>query len=193
MVSKVRERERAELLRRKGFTYNEILKEVQVAKSTLSEWLRDFPLTTQEKSILRKRKDANISRGRIRAASVNHSNRLERDRLLFQEAKKEFEAFVNDPLFQLGVGLYWAEGAKRNKTFAFINSDSDMVNVMLQWIERFFPIPRKNVSVRLFAHKPYREEGCEEMWSKEIGVSLKNFKKTIYKPTGHSVKKRPSY
>jgi len=193
MIPKVRERNRAEHLRRKGFTYNEILKEVPVAKSTLSEWLKDFPLTTQEKAVLRNRKDSNISKGRIRAAAVHHLNRLERDKILFQESKEEFKKFVNDPLFQIGIGLYWAEGSKRDPQFQFMNSDASMVNVMLLWIEKYLCILREDVKVRLYIHKPYREENCEKYWSNVIQVPLENFQKTIYKPTSLGVKKRPSY
>lgn len=193
MINKVRERERAIQLRKKGYTYNEILKEVDVAKSSLSLWLKDIPLTHQEKSILRKRKDANISKGRIRAAAAHHLSRLERDKKLFNEAEREFEVFVKDSLFQLGVGLYWAEGAKRNDRFAFANSDPDMINIMLVWIEKYLKVHKKDVFVRLYIHKPYREENCEKFWSEHIGVSLEKFKKTIYKPTGLGVKKRPSY
>ncbi|XKT75279.1 MAG: hypothetical protein ACJKSS_00615 [Patescibacteria group bacterium UBA2103] len=193
MHKKVREKERAIELRKKGYTYNEILKEVSVAKSSLSEWLKDMPLTKSEKDLLKKRKDSNITKGRIRAATAHHLNRLERDKVLFQEAKREFDAFIQDPLFQLGVGLYWAEGSKRNQQFQFSNSDPNMINVMFLWIERYFSLPREDINVRLYIHKPYREEKCEEYWSKTIRVPLENFQKTIYKPTGLGVKKRPAY
>tara|TARA_B100000745_G_scaffold294549_1_gene237654 strand:- start:15314 stop:16042 length:729 start_codon:yes stop_codon:yes gene_type:complete len=193
MINRVREKKKAMRLRKKGYTYNEILKEVNVAKSSLSLWLKDMPLTKQEKDILRKRKDANISRGRIRAGAAHHLARLERDKILFQEAKEEFERFKYDPLFQMGVGLYWAEGAKRNDRFAFANSDPDMINVMIRWIEEYLGLERRDIFVRLFIHKPYREENCEGFWSEKIGVDLSHFKKTVYKPTGLGIKKRPSY
>ena len=68
-----------------------------------------------------------------------------------------------------------------------------MINVMLSWIEKFWSVPRKDIGVRLFSHKLYAHERCEEQWSKEIAIPLSNFKKTIYKPTGLLVKKRPEY
>jgi hypothetical protein len=68
-----------------------------------------------------------------------------------------------------------------------------MINLMLSWIEKFFGVGRNTIKVRLYIHKPYAHENCESWWSKEISVPLSNFQKTIYKPTGLLVKKRPGY
>ena len=42
------EKQRALALRRQGWSYNDILKEVGVSKSTLSLWLRDVPLADEQ-------------------------------------------------------------------------------------------------------------------------------------------------
>ena len=42
-------------------------------------------------------------------------------------------------------------------------------------------------------HKPYAHEEWEKYWAKEINITLENFKKTVFKPTGLLVKKRPNY
>jgi hypothetical protein len=189
----VPQKEEATRLRRKGLSYKEILKVVPVAKSTLSEWLQKMPLTEAEKSILKRRKDSNISLGRVRAAAALHSLRADRDEALRKVAQAEFEKFHNDPFFYVGLSLYWGEGAKRNDLFAFTNSDSEMMMVVLAWIERFFGVQREDVRARLYIHKPYAHENCEGYWSRTIRVPLSNFRKTIYKPTGLLVKKRPNY
>ncbi|MBL7045469.1 MAG: hypothetical protein ISR99_00320 [Parcubacteria group bacterium] len=193
MKTKVRERNAAVRLRKKGLSYNEILKEVAVSKSTLSSWLKDLPLTWSEKRYLRSRRDANISRGRIKAATANRARRLNREAELFKEAKTEFKRFVKDPLFQVGIALYWAEGAKRSDMFQFSNSDPQMVVLMLLWIKRFFGIEKDSVFARLYMHRPYAHENWEKYWARELSVPERNFRKTIYKPTGLLIKKRPNY
>jgi len=193
MKSKVQEKEKAIFLRRKGCSYNEIIQDVSVAKSTLSNWLKDLPLTEKEKRCLKQRRDSNISRGRIKAAAALRSRRIEREKILFKHAQREFKIFIKDPFFQVGVALYWAEGAKRSSSFGFPNSDTTMISLMLAWIERFFGIKREDIKVRLYIHKPYAHENCEIHWSKKISVPIENFQKTIYKPTGLLVKKRPNY
>lgn len=193
MRALVQEKEKAIGLRKKGYSYKEILKDVPVAKSSLSLWLKDLPLTHAEKQVLKKRKDSNISHGRIKAASAHRQNRLEREKLIFEEAKIEFKRFVGDPLFHTGIALYWAEGAKRSNMFQFSNSDPEMMKVMIFWVEQFLDRKRKNMFARLYMHKPYIHEEWEKYWAQEINISIKNFKKTTYKPTGLLVKKRPNY
>ena len=193
MQALVQEKQRVIELRKKGYSYRDIMQEVDAAKSSISLWLQNLPLTRDEKKHLKLRKDHNISRGKIRAGAALHQRRLERDKVLLAETRVEFEKNIRDPFYFVGIALYWAEGTKRSGSFAFTNSDSDMVNVMLTWIEKFWNIPRTAINMRLYSHKPYAHEGCEEKWAKELSVPLSNFLKTIYKPTGLLIKKRPNY
>jgi hypothetical protein len=189
----VREKEKAIELRKKGLSYRDILAILPVAKSTLSEWLKDLPLTNDERKYLKTRIDSNISRGRIKAASAHRVNRLEREKLAQKEAQKEFEKFASDRFFLVGIALYWAEGTKRSSGFEFVNSDSEMVGFMVLWVEKFFNISRQQQKIRLFIHKPYAHEHLEKKWSSLLGIPLQNFQKTIYKSTGLLIKKRPGY
>jgi hypothetical protein len=193
MISKVREKEKAMELRRKGYSYKEIQEVIPVAKSSLSLWLKDFPLTDSEKHTLKGRKDGNISRGRIRAAASNRMRRVVRDGFLFRDAKREFEEKSKDPFFHVGVALYWGEGAKRNTYFCFTNSDSEMMAVMVTWIEKFLSVKKTEIRARLYTHKPFAHENSEKYWSDSLGLPIANFRKTVYKPTRLLVKKRPNY
>src|SRR3989338_5944404 len=102
MRSMVQERARAIALRKQGYSYSDILKEVPVSKSSISIWLQDLKLTDQEKKSLKNRRESNISLGRIRAGAVLRQNRLERERLLFLTAKEEFKTWADDPFFHVG-------------------------------------------------------------------------------------------
>jgi hypothetical protein len=189
----VQERRKAIELRKKGHSYRDILAEVRVSKSSLSLWLKDLPLTDDEKHYLKKRKDSNITRGSIRAANSNHMRRVVRDGFLLKEAKEDFVLVSKDPFFHVGLALYWAEGAKRNSTFAFMNSDPEMISFMIAWCKKFLKVSETEIGLRLYIHKPYAHENCELFWSKGTGLPMGNFKKTIYKPTDALVKKRPNY
>lgn len=193
MKALVREKEKAIELRRQGYTYNEILKEVKVAKSSLSLWLKDLPLTTDEKNYLRKHVNKKISHGRIKAAAAIHNNKLKKDQEIIKIAQQEYQLFKIEPLFQTGVGLYWAEGAKRSSTFQFTNSDSSMINVMLVWLEKYAGYQKKDLWFRLYVHKAYSHENNEVKWAKELRIHRSQFKKTIYKPSDYSYKTRSGY
>jgi hypothetical protein len=193
MFSLVREKQKALELRKKGWTYNEILNEVPVAKSSLSLWLKDLPLTEKERAYLRSHRNSNISRGRIKAATSNRENRLRGQKVLAVEAAQEFNKRRWDPLFLVGVALYWGEGSKRDASAQFINSDPEMIRVFIAWLEKFEKLERKNLAYRLFIHKPYSNENLERFWSKFLNVPISCFKSTIFKPTNLGVKKKPSY
>jgi len=193
MKQLVREKAKAIALRKKGYTYKEILAEVPVAKSSLSLWLKDAPLTKDEKRLLKKRKDSNISKGRIRAAAANRHNKIAKDQIVFEEARSFFEKYKDNTLFHTGIALYWAEGAKRNTMFLFMNSDQAMIEVMIRWLEEFTEYKRKDFGFRLFIHQPFIRDNWEVWWQKQLRVSGDQFKKTIIKPSGLGVKKRPNY
>ena len=189
----VHEKTRAIEMRKKGMSYRDILKEVHVAKSSLSLWLKDLPLTRREKQSLKKRRDSNISRGRIRAGAQNRKNRLLREHEYYEEAKIEFAKVMHEPFFHIGISLYWAEGAKRNNQFFFMNSDHDMIETMILWLETYCNYSRLQLRYRLFIHKPYAHEHIEQFWMKTLRVTDAQFTKTIHKPTNLGVKKRPNY
>lgn len=193
MTPKVRERDQVIALRKKGYSYREILKEVPVSKSSISLWLKDSPLTDVEKKILSSRRNADISRWRLRAAASRRVKWEKVNQELYQVSKEEFDRYVGSPFFQLGLALYWAEGAKRNTSFAFTNSDVEMVRIMIRWMETFLGVSKEDMHPRLYLHKPYAHENCEEYWAKFTGLPLSSFRKTIYKPTSLLVKKRPNY
>ncbi len=193
MNPKVLEKEKAIALRHKGLSYKDILGKLTVSKSSLSLWLKDLPLTEDEKRYLKSRQDANISRGRIRAASSFRQNRLEREKVILSEAREEFTKYTHNPLFHVGIALYWAEGSKRTNSFAFTNSDEDMICTMLEWIHSFFGLKKEDIGVRLYSHKPFAAERQEEYWAKKTGIPLSNFRKTVYKKSESLSKKRPGY
>lgn len=193
MEAKVLEKNKVIALRKKGFTYSQILKLVPVSKSSISLWLKNSPLSDQEKKLLRKRKNDDISRWRLRAgASLRKAKEL-RNKDLFTESKIEFDRYIEEPFFQVGVSLYWAEGAKRSSTFSFINSDEDMINMMIVWIRMYLRPNESEIRLRLFTHKAFASENQENFWSKNSGIPLERFGKTIYKTQGLTVKKRPNY
>jgi orotate phosphoribosyltransferase-like protein len=50
-------------LRKKGRSYNEISKELGVAKSTLSLWLKGIPLTSEQRKRFYTKRILNLARG----------------------------------------------------------------------------------------------------------------------------------
>jgi len=193
MKTKVQEKEKAIQLRKMGNSYKDILSQISVSKSSISSWLKDLPTTIEEKKLLKERTDSNISRGRIKSATAIRRNKLEREKILFVQSKEEFGLLKNNPMFLVGIGLYWAEGSKRTSTFQFMNSDPEMIKFMILWCKKFLLNKEHNLSLRLYTHKLFSNDNFEDFWSKVTGIPVFRFKKTIYKPSGLGYKKRPMY
>lgn len=193
MKALVHQKVEAIALRQKGYTYNEIREIVPVAKSSLSLWLKDLPLTKKEKLALKNRKNSRINHGRIKVAGILRTRRLTRERDQLIEARELFKKHQNDPFFHAGINLYWAEGGKRTNQWQFMNSDADMQRVMVNWLVKFIGIGKKDLRFRLYVHKPYQSESCDEWWLKKLQVEPGQFLKTVIKPSGLGVKKRPNY
>ena len=193
MKKLVQEREEAIALRKKGYTYKEILTVVPVAKSSLSLWLKDLPLTKNEKNALKHRKNSQISRGRIKVAGILRSQRLAREQDQLVAAKKIFVKQQNNQLFLTGIALYWAEGGKRTDQWQFTNSDVAMQKVMIAWLHKCIGIRSEDIRFRLYIHKSYQSEDCEQWWAEQLRVSRENFLQTVIKPNEALVKKRPDY
>jgi len=189
----VQEKLQAIELRRQGLSYAQILQQVPVAKSTLSLWLKDLPLTKQELTTLKKIKNQRISKGCLRAVAVNQERRKEKQAQVIAIAKDTFQNHQSEPLFHTGIALYWAEGAKRNEMWQFVNTDIGMIKVMLHWLEAYTAYDLSDLGFRLYCHEPYRHESWEDWWQKQLDVEAHQFKKTVYKPSALTSKKRQDY
>jgi len=123
-------------LRKQGHSYSEILKQVPVAKSTLSLWLRAVGLSKQQYQRLTDKKLAAMKRGWERV----HEKRMERWKKIRSAAEKEVHTLTKNERWLLGIALYWAEGAKeaeyRSSTpIKFSNSDPAMLLIFKNWLK----------------------------------------------------------
>lgn len=193
MKARLEDKKLAIELRKKGFSYREIQEKVPVSKGLLSGWLNNLTLTEQEEMVLKDKVKNLQDTGRIKSMLSNRNRRKEREKVASDSAIQIFEKNVSSPLFLIGVTLYWAEGSKRDSSFQFINSDPEMIVFMYKWIKKYLQVIDDKITFRLFIHKIPGYEGCEEKWAKKLGIEPYLFKKTIYKPTRHAIKKNPDY
>jgi hypothetical protein len=193
MLSKVEIKNKAIQLRKDGLSYKEIQSIISVSKSTLSNWVARLELTQEQTQRLSDKVRVGRELSRFKASESHKKKRLARESSVTKEAAEEFDMHTEDSLFLTGIALYWAEGGKKSKIFQFVNSDPEMILLMVKWVEKFLKIPKNLLKYRLFIHKPYADENCEEFWSAKIGIDRQIFSKTIYKPTQHDVKKNPMY
>jgi len=133
MIRKMEESKKAINLRKRGHSYSEILKEVPVAKSTLSLWLRSVGLSKRQEQRLTEKKFAAALKG----AQMRRKLRLTITEEIKNEAKDEIGSISNRDLWLIGIILYWAEGAKQkehnpSQKVKFSNSDPKAIKIFLK-------------------------------------------------------------
>lgn len=174
-------RERAVALRLEGRSYREITELLGVSKGTLSSWLRDVPLTEEQREVLDGRQREASRRG---AASLR-ANRLRREQRIWSEARGDIAEVSGRELFLVGVVAYWSEGAKSKpwrpgEQVALVNSDADVIRVFLAWL-RLLGVTEDDLTFRVAIHQSADVAAAVTYWSDVVGVPEGRFSRTTLK------------
>jgi hypothetical protein len=167
-------------LRRSGLSYGEILKKINIPKSTLAYWLRGMTLEEDQESALKSRVHDKQKRGRFSTAIALRARKVYREKATFEAAEKEFLSYSSDPFFLIGVSLYWAHGGKKSGHFQFTSSDPEMAILMIAWTEKYLLIPRNELKYRLFIRESYKDQSILDFWATTLQIKKTLFQKPIY-------------
>jgi transcriptional regulator len=189
-MSKQEEKQKAIKLRKKGYSYSEILKQISVAKSTLSLWLQSVGLSKKQKQRLTKKKLESALRG----AKKKREQKLALIDKLHRKAEKDIKKITKKELWLMGVMLYWAEGSKERRfatNIQFSNSDPVMIKLFLKWLMDVCEIDlnRINFSVYLHENHKHRLNKVVNYWIKQTGFS-KKYLTGVYFKKGNPKTKR---
>ncbi|MEN9582817.1 MAG: hypothetical protein RL641_771 [Candidatus Parcubacteria bacterium] len=154
MQAKELEKQKAIELRRNGKTYSEILQVIPVAKSTLSNWLREVGIAKEQKQHFTEKKRLSGLRG----GKARRIQRLNKQKQIFDISKREIGKISDRELFLIGTTLYWAEGSKEKAKYPgsrvlFSNMDSSMIEVFLVWLKRIAKIPENMIAFDVYLHE----------------------------------------
>lgn len=181
-MPKLEEKEKAIKLRKKGYSYSEILEQVLVAKSTLSLWLRSVGLAKKQKQRLTEKK----LEAALRGAQAKKDYRIFITEEIKREARKEIGNLSKRELWFIGTALYWAEGRKQgvNDVAARVflgNSDPELVRIFLKWIYEILGLTPNDIELGLHIHKTGNEIRAKRYWSKITNIPVSKFSNTIFK------------
>jgi len=189
---KLKEKIRAIKLRKLGKSYGEIRKQARVSKGTLSLWLRDIKLTSeQEKRIYVEWRQKHA----YRLAKLNQKKRIAITKKIIKEAKEEFPLYLKNPLFLSGLMLYWAEGAKSDQTekIEFSNSDPLMIKFIMRWFRKVCEVPEEKFRICLHIHELHCRKDIQKYWSEITGIPFSQFYKMQIKQTSLKHRKNKLY
>jgi len=184
VIFKSKLKEKAIALRKEGKSYSEILKEVLVAKSTLSLWLRDVGLAKAQKQRLTQKKLDASKRG----GQVKREQRIRLQQNIFAQAYKDITHISKRELWLIGIALYWAEGSKEKEyrpgsRFQFGNSDPRMIKLFMKWLTEVMDIPVDYIDLDIYIHKnsKNKENMVKIYWSEVTGLPVNKFKNIYFK------------
>lgn len=177
-------------LRKLGLSYLEIAKGLNISKSCVRNWTEKVKLTKKQQSL---RKKSHILEASKRLKEIHKNKRkstnIIREKLANQGIKDIKD--IKDPLFFLGLGLYWGEGYK-NKTqeIGIVNTDPKILKISMLWFEEYYGILRDEYQIRLTINEEYREseDAIINFWINELTIRKEQFTKTAFIKAKHKRK-----
>jgi hypothetical protein len=171
-------REEARRLRSEnGMAITDICKQLGVAKSSVSIWVRDIVLTEEQQAALNKQHYAYWAQ--TRGAHTNAIVGRER-RKQFQEEGRQ-KAREGDSLHLAGCMLYWGEGSKSKNELGLGNSDADLLASYVQFLKDSLLIEPKKIVVRVYCYlgNGLEEYEIENYWLNKLNLPRESLRKTI--------------
>ncbi|MEU5631019.1 hypothetical protein ACH47C_05520 [Streptomyces rishiriensis] len=172
-------RARARELRLQGWTYDRIEAELGCSRSSVSLWVRDLPRPERRRTA---EEASSIARRGWEAKLRARDEERQRTK---EAARQAVGGLSPRELFLVGVGLYWAEGAKdkpyqRRERVAFINSDPGVIEVYLAWLD-LLGVEREHLRYTVTIHEDADVAGAEGYWAALVGADRSRFNKTTLK------------
>ncbi len=183
--------QKAILLRKKGCTYQEILREVPVAKSTLSLWLRNVGLSNKQKQRITTKR---IEAGRRGAEAQKRKRAIITQQIKGRAINNALKISLDKThLWIMGTMLYWAEGSKEKNNsrpvrVKFSNSDHRMIGLFVKWLINVCLVPKYNIRYELYVHENCRPrlKSIMNFWMKYLGLKKSDLNHVYFKK--HKIK-----
>lgn len=160
-------------------SYSAIQKELDVPKSTLSGWLREYPLSEERILELRRQgwRSGEASRERFR-----NTMRKKRE-ASFQEFYKaeilRLQKHGSDSRYTAGLALYAAEGAKKDLyRISLANTDSKIILFFIRWLGEFLDIHKEELKFQLHLYKNMDIEKETRFWKDSLKIKHDQLYKT---------------
>ena len=188
-------------LRLSGYSYNQIVLELGVPKSTLSGWFSGLNLSSGAREKIAKRVHEASLRGLIKRNKNQTQLAVKNMRSIRTASKREIKELTLNELKLIGTALYWAEGYKRplirngrEATYhavALTNSDPKLISMFLRFLREVCGVPNENINADIRIYEHMNEKELLSFWQKVTDIPVKNFGKVYYGVSKSSLGKRP--
>jgi hypothetical protein len=170
-------REKARELRTQGLSYNEIVAQLSVAKSSVSLWVRDIPCPKRFAYVHSERRLEGLRKFN-EARSARHAAES-------TAAGAEIGELSDRELLIAGAIAYWCEGAKNKPNrkanrVTFINSDPRLIAFFLRFLD-VAGVSRDDLVLRVYIHENADPESAQRFWLAVTGTKSEQFRSPVLK------------
>lgn len=163
----------------KNLSYTEIRKRLGVPKSTLSYWLREFPLSEERILELRRNGWKKGEAAREKFRSTMRKKKEEKAKEIYKQKFKEFKDISDDAFFTAGLMLYLAEGDKKvDSRINLANTDPEVIQFFIVWLDDFLDIDRNKIKIQLHLYENMDIVKEENFWRDVLSVDISQMYKT---------------
>lgn len=168
-------------LRLNGFTYGQIKRKLGLSKSTLSDWLRNLPLTEDQLKKLALNREISEDIRVEKFRDTFRKKRLRRLQEILNEQVGELLPLSEKELLIAGLFLYWGEGEKKHGRIAISNTDPRIVKFAIYWMTDSLKIPKDKIKATLHLYKDMDVYETTKFWSNVLDIPPTQFNKPYVK------------
>ncbi|MEI6581149.1 MAG: hypothetical protein WCO07_03200 [bacterium] len=178
-------KETARKMRNNGISLGDIVKSLEISKSTVSLWCKDLVLSESAIKKIKTHGNAKSVQGLLRYSELKRKERTERNIFQRKEGASLVGVLSDRDILMIGLGLYWGEGYKyENCELGFTNSNPDMIRFYFKWLE-LWNVKKESLIFRLTINEFFRkeEENIKTFWINFLGIKKEQFSKTTFVKT----------
>lgn len=120
---------------------------------------------------------------RRRVAAMNNArkkNTATRNEAAKREALEQFTDYYQQPLFTLGLGLYWGEGDKKTRyQVRLTNTDPELIRTFLNFLEAYAKEFKDRIWISVIRYEGTDKTQCERFWQEKTDLIPQQFQKTV--------------
>lgn len=166
--------------RLQGMSYSQIKKQLGTSKSTLSDWLKSYPLSRERIRELRDNSEIRIEKFRNTMKNKKDS----RQKQVYEREKALLLPFNEKELYLAGLFLFWGEGNKTTPYSTILsNSNPDMIKFIVFWLTKSLKVPINKIRARIHIYQDMNEREEINFWSKLTKIPKNQFNKSYLKKT----------
>ena len=178
-------------MRLSGATYSHIKNKIGVSKSTLSDWLKNIELTSDQINAIKKE---SISRRVENYIKATQKRRRKISREYYEQEKRKLLPLSQRDLLITGLFLYLGEGAKVNRSrIQITNSDPSIIKFSIFWIINALGIEKNKLRIQLHLYTDMNIENEINFWQNVTTLSRSQFIKPYIKKASSQRIDHPSF